>query len=549
MTILSLLLLQGSWSFHSNQWPARAAYTRARDNMLSIESPLYVTGGMRHSARKGLERNIICRSASSQASLPSGANSSSSGSSKEEASPQTQKQNATETGRPPPVIPERVLAEVRELRARAQQLKAEALAEEAALKGARSNLRDQRLQECDSLVERLFHNERNSKTGVDIENNSTIATKKVADILRKEQWSPQQVVMVLERLQERLNGLVGMQPPTTILPMGNNRMQNSNATEELMVLDVQISSLIQAAGTLDDEYESKVNTKKINTTTDDTINTDNTLVSSRWTGRVEAALRTRRKEMMRAYEEDMKRQLAVSITKNKNNKNNNMNTVVTTTSPDKQTPDAIMWDEIQENIERITKGKIPSMQGNGGNNNNNNSTSSLGRVSSVPFWVPPSLLPFLAESRATIRKEDVALIKDRVLSGTKFFCTSSDSIPSAAIFRGNLRTPPVDATEGPKEKSRRSNHTATVLEEIQQRLEAEGMAERIQLFLMDDPEWRPGSRNVDHITRPLPVILAISKKVKPTENAMEKATTSTFAKVISFFFCSRLRTKHISHTD
>ena len=557
LLLLLLLLLPGSWSFPT-PWPAKTIRQKLGSNgPLVIPSAVGICQGSRERQNgrcpERSSSSSIGMSASRQASLPSGANSSSSGdsssSSSEGSSPDKHNNNRNSTHKDPPKkrVPETVLlAEVRELRARAQQLKAEALAEEAALGTARSSRRDRRLQECDGLVGRLFTSSTNTSSSKGIETSGSLdanATQHVADMLRKEGWSPPQVVMVLERLQERQNGLLLMQQQQpAVISMDENSIRN-NATEEWAVLEGQILSLIQAAGTLDDEYAaSAARAKKNNITDDRTVASHNsTIASSRWTGRVEAALKTRRKEMLRALEEDVKRKVAAAIFNSSNNNNNNAVTSGTTTSPD-----AIMLDEIQENLQRIAR-KIPVIQGNGGGGggggggDNNNATGGLGRVSSVPFWVPPSLLPFLAESRATIRKEDVALIQDRVLVGTRFFCTSSDSIPSAAIFRGNLRTPgeatTTTTTMGPKDKMRRSNHTAAVLEEIQLRLEAQGIAERVQLFLMDDPEWRPGARNDNQkLTTPLPVILAISKKVKPTENAMEKATTSVLGKVSSNFF-------------
>lgn len=438
----------------------------------------------------------------------------------------------------------KILAEAEELRERAKALRKEALAEEALLKESRSSQQRHRIKESDDMVDRLFLD-----VGL-VPANTTIAAaveEHLTRILRSERWSPQQVLLVLERLQERQTRV--QDQPSILTPsqaavnrpssfqIGDTRNAATANETEWNVLDGWISSLINAATYLDDEYNDKMTTAKSDTKSPASEDKKQSALeegsspvyNSRWTGRVAVALKTRRKEMIRAEEEELKRKIAA-----------NVNAVVraSKTLSDNSataTPSAVP-DDIQE-YARQTLG-IPS-----GDETETKQTRSLNvtrvvdRVQAVPMWVPASLLPLLVKSRATLRKEDVNIIKDRVLVGSRFFCTSSDAIPSAAIFRGNIRTS-VGLVDMTTAESERSNHTAVVLEEIQQRLEAQGLNERVQLFMMEDPEWRPGKDA--RIPKPLPVLLAISQKVEPTESTMEKAATSKIAKVCTahlLFLC------------
>lgn len=431
---------------------------------------------------------------------------------------------------------EKLLAEAEALRERARKLKQEAMIEEAQMKESRTSQRSQRTRESDRMIDRLFRN-----TGL-IPVNSTLATaveEQIADILRSERWSPEQVLMVLERMQER-QIRVQDQPPILTpsqaavnrpsdFQIGDTRNNAALANEtEWNIIDGWIASLINAATFLDDEYNDKMigGTKTVKDQQQQSASEDSKssqLYNSRWRGRVAAALKTRRKEMIRAQEDELRRKIAANVhAVVRASQARSDNAAVTTTG---RVPD-----DIQE-FTRQTLGIPPSNDNETKPGKGLNVTRVLEGVQAVPMWLPSSLLPFLVKSRATLRKEDVDIIKDRVLLGSRFFCTSSDAIPSAAIFRGNIRTPVglVDAAAATSSEGERSNHTAVVLEEIQQRLEAQGIAERVQLFMMEDPEWRPGKDS--RAPKPLPVLLAISSKVEPTESTMEKATTSKLAKV------------------
>jgi hypothetical protein len=128
------------------------------------------------------------------------------------------------------------------------------------------------------------------------------------------------------------------------------------------------------------------------------------------------------------------------------------------------------------------------------------------------MWIPSSLLPFLFISKSNLDVEDIKKLRDEVLTGTSFFCTSSESIPSAAIFRGNIR-PPLGVFNTTVDH----NQTAVIFQDIQNRLSSAGLSDRIQLFLWNDPEWRPG-RDAREPT-PKPVILALPVTVVPEQRS------------------------------
>ena len=423
---------------------------------------------------------------------------------------------------------EKMLAEARALREKAKLLRAEAQAEEASLKESRSNSLSERIREADNMIDRLFRN-----AGL-IPTNSLLATaleERTANTFRNERWSPEQVIMVLERLHERQIRVQEQPPimtpsqaavsrPTRTFQIADTRNAAVANETEWKVLDGWIALLINAASLLDDEYDDKTLGNTIDPTSSEDKNvTVNVTVNARWTGRVAAALKTRRKELARAEEEELKRKIAY-----------NVNAVV---SASKKMAESASISSGLDNIQEYTRQTLgippPAENDPKTNKRELNVTRVLEQVAAVPLWVPSSLLPMLVESRATLRKEDVAIIKDKVLVGSRFFCTSSDAIPSAAVFRGNIRSPVGLVDVSTATSSHSGNHTAVVFEEIQERLEIQGLANRVQLFMLEDQEWRPGMD--ERAPKPLPVILAISKKVQPTENIMEKPTTSIVVKV------------------
>jgi hypothetical protein len=165
-----------------------------------------------------------------------------------------------------------------------------------------------------------------------------------------------------------------------------------------------------------------------------------------------------------------------------------------------------------------------------------NITRLMEDIVQVPMWVPSSILPFLVVYRKELDVDDLKKIKKQVLSGSQFRVDNWDFTRMAAVYRGSFvdnrrgsmyKTIPVGRRE---EMKQRRLLTESSFQDIQKRLGEAGLADRIQLFLMEDPEWRPGS---SRDPEPLPAILAVSSDVKP-EQVSERGKATKFFTVSCF---------------
>ena len=382
--------------------------------------------------------------------------------------------------------------EAETLRAQAKALMAEANEMEIELKKSRSKMWNSKESETDELIQFLFPE------------NPTRA-QSVADKLLKARWSPELVLQVVNRLYKRHTEATGSSSTVVESQIGSlDNVNRDNATDSQFQGDC-LDTLIEAVTILDGAMTSGDNTR-----------------NRRWPGRVEQAVRTRLKELQRADEATFQRKLASEI-----NVVTNINTSV-------------------EDYVRRTLGK--SLQGDAGVKRELNTSKVVERGSLIPLWVPSSLLPFLLSSKArksTIGPEQVDKIKNDVLLGSRFYLTSSESVPGAAIFRGNIRTPlgGINSTDD-------RNHTAMVFDEIQNRMNRQGLSDTVQLFLMPDPEWR-----LDRDERelePRPVLLALSKSVTPDEEKLQQDLLPKVVKVsqthLGAFIDSILKDNTKSHT-
>jgi hypothetical protein len=361
---------------------------------------------------------------------------------------------------------------------KARALKAEARALEIELKQSRATDRKTKVSERDVLIERL------------LPVNATSIN--VAGILRSERWSPEQVLLLVSRLYERQSLATGQLSSLSPIEfqIGNVRNAAVRNETEMERYGNALDTLSGAVAILDnettDDFDSSNNANRINK-------------NARWTGNVETALKSRLKELQRADEETVKRIMASNLNAVLN-KNSSVEEYVRRTfgiGEERRSPN-----KKQLNISRV-----------------------LERVGLVPMWVPSSFLPFLLSANtSTLGPEQVEVIKDKVLMGSRFYLTSSESVPCAAIFRGNIRTPlgGINSTDD-------RNHTAMVFEEIQNRLAVQGLSDQVQLFIMPDPAWRPGRDERE--PQPRPVILALSKEISPDESKMETDAVSSMAKV------------------
>jgi hypothetical protein len=311
-----------------------------------------------------------------------------------------------------------------------------------------------------------------------------VTTIELASRLDRERWSPDQLTIIMERLHERQvlasgTGSVSRRPSEGF-QLADARNSAEQDTVEMERLERLLGMLVEAAGSLDEKYSK------------------GTIQNARWTGRVAVSLSSRLKELRRTEEENFKRRLAVSVN------------IASSTGNSSAALEEYM---------RTSLG----LSAEGQSSNTFNISRVIDQVALVPMWVPSSILPFLLVGRAQLDSADVKRIKEEVLVGTQFYCTSSESIPAAAIFRGNVRTP-----AGLVNTTMERNHSAVVFEEIQNKLNRAGISERVQLFFWSDPEWRPGRDQREK--SPPPVIIALPKAIVP-EQVKERALSSRIVAV------------------
>jgi membrane-associated protease RseP (regulator of RpoE activity) len=208
----------------------------------------------------------------------------------------------------------------------------------------------------------------------------------------------------------------------------------------------------------------------------------------RWTGRGTSTLKSRWNEWRRSDEKEYERQLR-------------MVGISTLMALRQSANESSMQDYM-----RATLGALTSKD----NPRSFNLSRVMERVQLIPAWLPSPLLPYIIAASAVVAKDDIQTIRDRVLAGSGFFVTGTESIPSAALFRGNIRVAAVDTSS--------KNVSAVVFEEIQRRLQVAELSDRVQLFLIEDLQWKPRKNE----PQPRPVILALSKLVVPDDRLIKK---------------------------
>lgn len=229
-------------------------------------------------------------------------------------------------------------------------------------------------------------------------------------------------------------------------------------------------------------------------------------------------LRSRIKELLRLQEEDFKRKIHVELHKFHSN-------------------DA----SSKEQQQQISPTSISSINITKEDTQQRLLKARMKEYLFLPHWVPNTLDKYIINCNTDLSKADAWQIKSEVLLHSLFCCTSSSTIRTAAIYRGNfLPLPPTPSSSllpsfpkkrwwKSKEDTFKTNTNTTssllsqiVFQDIQQRLQSAkgGLSDRVQLFLMYDPEWRrrgQSSSSRPEMDTPKPVILAIPKSVVPTE--------------------------------
>lgn len=115
-----------------------------------------------------------------------------------------------------------------------------------------------------------------------------------------------------------------------------------------------------------------------------------------------------------------------------------------------------------------------------------------------------------------IAEEDIAILKEKVMSMGVFYITEVDRSPfdERVVFRGNLR---VEASKA--------------LEELEAALEREGLKERIRLFLLMDP--RPVDEDSEDEERP--VVVALPAAAMPNKSTTPAAVLTVSAALLTIF--------------
>ena len=149
------------------------------------------------------------------------------------------------------------------------------------------------------------------------------------------------------------------------------------------------------------------------------------------------------------------------------------------------------------------------------------------RFIETPAWLPPSIAPLAVTSPVEVSVAHWKMIKSDILSDSKFICTSWDATEVAAIYRGRISTR-TKFTNGNESDKDRVVSVEDIFEDLQSRVQNHPeLSKKIQLFIIDDFEWRP----------PLggnggggpPVIIALAKEVVPEQESARSLSTKTLA--------------------
>ena len=438
------------------------------------------------------------------------------------------------------------VAEAEQLRQRAQQLKEEARALELELETSRSKQSSRKETDIRGWMNKLFFNGR------------PLTPTAVARILREERFSEEQLVLLLQDLYQRRNAASGitmssMQQLQQQAGEGDKRVAGtgasssaSNRNSNVAIADVDTTSnnnasvpTAAAAAADDDAVIGMTNTGNNQTEAEHLHMYMETLLNAtailddnpdpanrRWSGRLYSQLKSRINEWDRTAQLDFQRRIAANVQAAvKNN--------LTVTEYVRRSLGLLGPSADPNDTKLVSSVATTAAAAGGGTNTSSPPPSSsqevVKQIALVPMWIPASLLPFVLGSKSRINVVDVRAVKERVLPKTRFFCTSSDSIPSAAIFRGNMRAVPNAAS--PTDDSEPRTFPATVFREVQDELDRAGLSDRLQLFLLPDPEWRPNKDARE--ARPKPVIVALPKAVEPDDSVLRQSLSTSIVKKAS----------------
>lgn len=219
-------------------------------------------------------------------------------------------------------------------------------------------------------------------------------------------------------------------------------------------------------------------------------------------------LRTRLKELRRADEEISKRNFA-------------------------------LFSKRLELLRRGSNATLTALQRNNTGAGNSTILAAIKDFVEVPNWLPNAIVPFLLLERVSINKNDTQQLREEVLAGSPFFCTSWESCGYAIIFRGNfVERRQLESSEAAKRRAaalQKANNTLpqfsisslendrislSAFRAIQSRFVKSGLDRRLQLFLLQDPEERRNEQG-----ELPPAILAVPSSIRPIRGTEYRLST------------------------
>ena len=278
--------------------------------------------------------------------------------------------------------------------------------------------------------------------------NNTVLVTK----LRDERWSPEKLLPIIERLHQRLRRAMGKSPSRSAnvgFQIGDTRSAAGEEDEEERIrLTFHLTDLLAAAQTLDELTARGENP------------------NTRWNGRVATMFESKLRELQQGTE------VKVGIGNN----------------------DAIKG-YVQQSLR---PDETPAF------------------LVETPRWLPPTFAFYLGDPnwpvKGKVDQADIAVIRNDVLAGSKFYCSSVESNALACFFRGSLRNMKENSPE---------NYTSVAFKDIEDRLEQTGISERVQIFFIPDTSRFVGGQDI--------AILAVPKAMVPTTSKGYPLTLSILA--------------------
>jgi hypothetical protein len=401
-----------------------------------------------------------------------------------------------------------VIEEAEKLRQRAKELMNEANTAEVALRSSKQEADDMKNSKLDDIYDDL-QIILNPLEEAELDSTDAELSRRLANILREKRLSSVTMEQLVVRLYERSLS-------------AEKRIRNSNGIE----IDQQSDNAFNIGDVSNSIEYNETELSLIQWWIERIIDAQSLLDKDANKNAVAPVLQARIRNLKRGEEEIYQRKLALKLNGNQVQLNSD-GTLVNSFA--KQTMG-------EQNVTIIVDGKEISGP-------KVNITRLMEDITQVPSWVPSSILPFLVVSEKEIDPEIFKKIRSEVLGGSCFNVENCDYTRKAAIYRGSFVDKQRASLYGTSSIALSDNEeaggglvqekqSAAVFREAQERLEQAGLAEEIQLFLMEDPEWRPGDREPE----PLPSILAVSINVIPEQDT-ERGNANKFATVRIIICC------------